>query len=171
MRRMMCSVGRSQSNARSGCRIAGRIMVPGTSVGMVSIGTGRNAGSAALTRTSCMHSMAASATGPLYSADLRGGAAGSENVRVAQIGPASISSTACRAVTPQVRAPSVIAQSSDDGPRSPTGPGWMITVRQCCQISAGTRSFRNGQRIRSGRVARTLSIISSAVVASSTPTS
>ena len=42
--------------------------------------------------------------------------AGSGNSWLAQIGPASISSAACSTVTPQRVSPSVIAQSSEDGP-------------------------------------------------------
>ena len=61
-----------------------------------------------------------------------------------QTGPASISSTAWRAVTPHDGSASVIAQSSDDGPRSPFGPGCTMIVRHRIQTSAGTRSRRNG---------------------------
>ena len=74
-------------------------------------------------------------------------------MRDAQIGPASISCTACRAVTPQTGSASMIAQSRDDGPRSPFGPGWITIVGHAFQTSAGTRSRRNGQITRSGRLA------------------
>ena len=87
----------------------------------------------------------------------------------AQTGPPSITSVACSAVTPHSGSFRRIAQSRLEAPRSPTGPGWMITVRQCCHTSAGTRCFRNGQMIRSGRASRTPAGMSS--VASSTPTS
>ena len=64
-------------------------------------------------------------------------AARSGNVSVAQIGPASISASACSTVTPHSLACSWIAQSSADGPRSPTMPG--CTIRQVCffQIDSG----------------------------------
>jgi hypothetical protein len=89
---------------------------------------------------------------------LRGGSYGStRKVRVAQTGPASISSIADSAVTPHSVAPSVIAQSNEDGPRSPTGPGWMMIVWVCRQTSAGTRSLRNGHSTRSGRLTATAS--------------
>ena len=94
-------------------------------------------------------------TGPAYRTLLRGGSAGSGKLRLAQTGPASISSTADSAVTPHSGAASVIAQSSDDGPRSPTGPGWMITVGRARHTSSGTRSRRKGQTIRSGSRAST----------------
>jgi len=38
---------------------------------------------------------------------------------------------ACRTVTPQSASPVAIAQSSDEGPRSPLMPGW--TIRQVCR--------------------------------------
>jgi hypothetical protein len=84
--------------------------------------------------------------------------------------PASISSTACKAVTPQYGAASVTAQSSDDGPQSPGGPGWTMIVRRVCQMSAGTRSFRNGQRINSGSASSTASRIACGLTDSSTVT-
>ena len=48
------------------------------------------------------------------------------NSALAQMSPASISAFACSTVTPQRPAPPMIAQSSEDGPRSPLGPGWTI---------------------------------------------
>ena len=102
---------------------------------------------------------------------MRGGSVGSiGNVRLPQIGPASISSTACSAVTPHSRSPSMIAQSNEDGPRSPGGPGWMMIVRWVRQIRAGTRSRRNGQMIRSGWWSVTAAHIASASPASWTRT-
>ena len=50
-------------------------------------------------------------------------AARSGNASLAQIGPASISASACSTVTPHSGHCSWIAQSSADGPRSPTIPG------------------------------------------------
>ena len=67
-----------------------------------------------------------------------------------QMSPASISLDACSAVAPQVLRFSVIAQSSEDGPRSPFIPGWMIMHVWSFQMSSGTLSFRNGQIIKSG---------------------
>ena len=75
-------------------------------------------------------------------------------VREAQIGP-SISSIACSAVTPQTGSASMIAQSSEDGPRSPRGPGWITIVGYDVHTSSGTRSRRNGQITTSGWTAAT----------------
>ena len=113
-----------------------------------STGSGVNPGREAFSTTSRTSSTAASVTGPAYRTLLRGGSAGSGKLRLAHTGPASISSTADSAVTPHSGAASVIAQSSDDGPRSPTGPGWMITVGRARHTSSGTRSRRKGQTIR-----------------------
>ena len=122
-----------------------------------STGSGVNPGREAFSTTSWTSSTAASVTGPAYRTLLRGGSAGSGKLRLAQTGPASISSTADSAVTPHSGAASVIAQSSDDGPRSPTGPGWMITVGRARHTSSGTRSRRKGQTISSGSRASTAS--------------
>src|SRR5215469_5397956 len=51
--------------------------------------------------------------------------------------PASISAFACSTVTPHRLAPSMMAQSSEDGPRSPAGPGWTIKHGHADQMSAG----------------------------------
>jgi hypothetical protein len=129
-----------------------------------------NDGSAALATTSTINSTAASATGPLYTALFRP-LMGSGKVRVPQIGPASISSTACSAVTPHSGASVISAQSNDDGPRSPFGPGCTMIVRHRVHTSAGTRSRRNGQMTRSGSNNATAETIASALVASSRVTS
>ena len=59
-----------------------------------------------------------------------------------------------RTVTPQLRLPRSIAQSSDDGPRSPIGPG--CTIRQRCrdQTDSGMSVLSIGQTMRSGPVVR-----------------
>ena len=64
-----------------------------------------------------------------------------------------------------------MAQSSDDGPRSPGGPGWMMIVRCVCHSRAGTFSFRNGQMTRSGLASSAASSITRSDSASSTLTS
>ena len=58
---------------------------------------------------------------------------------------------------PNGSTPSWIAQSSEDGPRSPTGPGW--TIRQVCadHTSAGMAVLSIGATIRSGASRRTAS--------------
>ena len=58
----------------------------------------------------------------------------------------------------------MIAQSRDDGPRSPFGPGWITIVGRDVHTSAGTRSRRNGQITRSGAIA-----VTAARTASSSP--
>ncbi len=170
IRRTIVAVSSDHEKWRSVARIAGR-SVPITSGSRSSKGSGSNASSAAFSTTSAINSIAASAMGPLYRLLLADGPASIGNVRVPQIGPASISSTACSAVTPQRDAPSVIAQSSEDGPRSPFGPGWMMIVRTRPHTSAGTRSRRNGQMIRSGSNSRTAEDMTASSMASSTVTS
>jgi hypothetical protein len=62
---MIWSAGSDQSNERSCWRISGRGRAPGVWVGAPSAGTGVKDLSCALVTASKMHSMAASATGPL----------------------------------------------------------------------------------------------------------
>jgi hypothetical protein len=78
---------------------------------------------------------------------------------------------ACNAVTPHRRSSSVIAQSNEEAPRSPLGPGWMMIVGQRSQTRAGTRSRRNGHTISSGSNDSTAETIADSLVASSTVTS
>src|SRR5688572_8260645 len=82
--------------------------------------------------------------------------------------PPSTSSDASSTVTPQRSAPSSIAQSSDDGPRSPTGPG--CTIRQRCRlvIEGGMIAFSIGQTISSGWWRATAASISRAVETTAT---
>ena len=147
--------GPSGRSRRSGDRPGSCPAAGGRERPSASTGSGVNPGREAFSTTSRTSSTAASVTGPAYRTLLRGGSAGSGKLRLAQTGPASISSTADSAVTPHSGAASVIAQSSDDGPRSPTGPGWMITVGRDRHTSSGTRSRRKGQTISSGSRAST----------------
>ena len=64
--------------------------------------------------------------------------------------PASISAFACSTVTPQRSAPVMIAQSSEDGPRSPQGPGWTMKHGRADQMSAGIALVSIGAMTRSG---------------------
>ena len=86
-------------------------------------GVGTKAGSADFAITSRISSIAASATDAVVEGALAGGVTSSGNVRCAQIGPASISSAACSAVTPHSPPASVIAQSNDEGHGRRAGPG------------------------------------------------
>ena len=92
-------------------------------------------------------------------------------VRAAHTSPASTSPLASSTVTPHSRAPSSIAQSSDDGPRSPLGPG--CTTRQRCfaQIDSGISVLRNGHTISCGRCAPTAASIAAAESTTATVTS
>ena len=114
--------------------------------------------------------MTESLTAPLYRSLLRGGSSVTANDLEPHTGPASICSTACCAVTPQTGSALMIAQSSEDGPRSPGGPGWITIVGRTRQTSSGTRSRRNGQITRSGSVAATADLMLSAASASWTVT-
>ena len=51
---------------------------------------------------------------------------------------------------PHSSMPSSTAQSSEDGPRSPCGPGWTTRQRWFFQIDSGMNAFRNGHTISSG---------------------
>jgi hypothetical protein len=64
-------------------------------------------------------------------------AARSGNTALAQTGPASISASACSTVTPHSASPAWIAQSSAEGPRSPTIPGWTMRQTWRFQIDSG----------------------------------
>ena len=72
------------------------------------------------------------------------------NSTLAQMSPASISAFACSTVTPQRPAPSMIAQSREDGPRSPRGPGWTMKHGRADQTSAGIAVVSIGAMTRSG---------------------
>src|ERR1019366_10169590 len=86
----------------------------------------------------------------------------------AQIAPASNSSAASRIVTPQTFSLLVMAQSSDEGPRSPLMPGCTIRQRWRDQTSSGMAIFSIGAMIRSGTSRETVAIISSSVAATQT---
>ena len=92
------------------------------------------------------------------------------NVRVAQTSPALKSPFAWRTVTPHSRSPSSIAQSSEEGPRSPTGPGWTIRQRCVAQIDSGIRRVSIGQTIRSGPCSATAASMASAPSTTATST-
>ena len=72
---------------------------------------------------------------------------------------------------PTRRIPSSIAQSSDDGPRSPLGPG--CTTRQRCfaQIDSGIIVLSIGQTISCGRCSLTAASIAAAESTTATVTS
>ena len=91
--------------------------------------------------------------------------------RVAQTSPASTSPLASSTVTPHSRIPSSIAQSSDDGPRSPLGPG--CTTRQRCfaQIDSGIIFLSIGHTISCGRCSLTAASIAAAESTTATVTS
>jgi len=71
-------------------------------------------------------------------------------------------------VTPHSRSSCWIVQSSADGPRSPTMPGW--TTRQTCfaQIDSGIARFRKGATIRSGANSATASALTASPISNST---
>ncbi len=172
MRRAISSAGAHQSISKAVRRSSGSSVVPRISRGTSAGGSGCSP-AANLRTVWATQSMAASATRPLYRA-LLPMASGRSKVEVAQMGPASISSTAESAVTPQRARRSRIAWSSEDGPRSPTGPGWTMTVVHRRHTSSGTRCFRKGHRIRSGSIRATSRVSDSGesnTGASSTPTS
>ena len=144
-----CSVASDHENWRSAWRIAGRSR-PITSGRPSSSGSGRNVGSAALATTSRDQLDRRVGDGPVVERALAGGPAGHRErpCRPDRAGVHLLDGLQ-RGDAP-AGSPSLIAQSSDDGPRSPFGPGWMMIVRTGPHTSAGTRSRRNGQMIRSG---------------------
>ena len=91
-------------------------------------------------------------------------------VRVAQTSPASKSPLASRTVTPHSGAPSSIAQSSDEGPRSPIGPGWTTRQRRVDQIDSGMNLLSIGQTISSGRCSSTAVSMASPLSTTATST-
>jgi len=113
-------------------------------------------------------SSAASATSVRYSELFE--RRGTGNSTLAQMSPASISAFACSTVTPQRVAPSMIAQSSEEGPRSPLGPGWTMKQGRADQMSAGIAVVSIGAMIRSGSRRRTASRMTWSPSASSTAT-
>jgi hypothetical protein len=74
-------------------------------------------------------------------------------------------------VTPHSDAPSRIAQSSDDGPRSPGGPGCTTRQRWRLQIDSGIARLRNGATITSGRYSATASSLVASLTSNSIDTS
>ena len=112
------------------------------------LGSARRATAVRMART------AASVTSARYRLLLVAGGCGMAKVSVAQIGPESISASAWRTVTPQRGSAHWIAQSSEDGPRSPVMPGWTIRHRCRRQTSSGDgrlqhRSDDQVRRLRS----------------------
>ena len=95
----------------------------------------------------------------------------SRKVRVAHTSPASSSPLASSTVTPHSRIPSSIAQSSDDGPRSPRGPGCTIRQRWLAQIDSGISVFSIGHTISCGRCSPTAASIAAAESTTATATS
>ena len=95
----------------------------------------------------------------------------SGNSRVAHTRPASNSPLASSTVTAHSRAPSSIAQSSDDGPRSPIGPGCTIRHRCRDQIGSGIIRFKNGHTISPGWCSATAASISASESTTATATS
>ena len=91
-------------------------------------------------------------------------------LRVAQTAPASKSPFASRTVTPHSRSPSSIAQSSEEAPRSPSGPGWTTRQRWLAQIDSGIRFFSIGQTISSGACVATAASMASASSTTATST-
>ncbi len=93
------------------------------------------------------------------------------NVRLAQTAPASKWPSASSTVTPHSPAPSSIAQSSEEGPRSPGGPG--CTTRQRCadQTDSGMSFLSIGHTMRSGRCVATAASIAAPESTTSTSTS
>ena len=108
---------------------------------------------------------AASVTAPRYRLLFGSGLGDMSNSSVAQMGPVSMPSSAWRTVTPQHSSSRSIAQSSDEGPRSPLIPG--CTMRQVwwSQISRGIARFSIGATMRSGRCSFTAFVIASSPVA------
>ena len=95
---------------------------------------------------------------------------GIANSALDQMSPASISAFAWSTVTPQRPVPLMIAQSSEEGPRSPGGPGWTMKQGRDDQMSAGIAVVSIGAMTRSGSKRRTASRITSSPSASSTDT-
>ena len=92
-------------------------------------------------------------------------------LRVAHTSPASNSPLAASTVTPHSRIPNSIAQSNDDGPRSPTGPGCTTKHWQADQIDSGINRCKNGHTINSGRCSATAASIPAAPSTTATLTS
>ena len=92
-------------------------------------------------------------------------------VRVAHTWPASKSPSASSTTTPHSEAPVSIAQSSEEGPRSPIGPGWTTRQRVERQIDSGMSFLSIGQTISSGSCLATAASISAPdpTTATSTP--
>ena len=154
---------RVQSMARSACCIAGRHR-PRTPGSVTSSGRGRSPRPirSIASRTAAT---AASVTSLRYRLPFDALRIG--KVRVAQMSPASISPLASSTVTPHSRSPCCTAQSSADGPRSPSMPG--CTTRQRCRrhTDSGMARFRKGATISSGRASATASSVTRSLTSSS----
>lgn len=88
---------------------------------------------------------------PRYQALLDCGGTGTGQATVAHTSPASISALAWSTVTPHRAAPSWTARSREDGPRSPTGPGWTMRQVWADHTSSGRADVSIGATSRSGR--------------------
>lgn len=97
-------------------------------------------------------------------------AASSGNSWVAQMGPASISAVACRIVTPHISSSFVIAQSSEDAPRSSLIPGCTIRQTNLDQIASGIAALSIGAIMSSGAWSATDLSMALSLVASVTVT-
>src|ERR1700758_5758720 len=93
------------------------------------------------------------------------------NLLVSQMSPASASSAASSTVTPPSSMPSSIAQSSEDGPRSPCGPGCTTRQVYLLQTDSGMNCLSIGHTTRSGSWALTDVSISSGESTTCTVTS
>jgi len=117
---------------------------------------------------SCSAQSAAAVTAPRYK--LLFFALRIANCACAHTSPPSMSSLACSTVTPHVNSPLMIAQSSADGPRSPTMPGCSTRHTWRCQIAAAIARFRKGAMIRSGWNNATASRLTESAMSNSTDT-
>ena len=136
-----------QSIARSGCRINGRGR-PTTLGSPWSTGSATGPPAATADTASRTASIAARRTSWRYRLLFPASRVG--NVRDAQTQPPSTSPVASSTVTPHSAISSSIAQSSEDGPRSPRGPGCTIRQRCLLQTDSGMIDLSIGQRISSG---------------------
>ncbi len=147
--RTTVSVGSDrQSIRRSSWRKGGRGRPVLAASGRVVCGCGRWVPDATRATADRTASTAASAISLRYRSDLP--TSGTGQSAAAQMSPASISSLAWRTVTPHRSAPRCTAQSTEDGPRSPTGPGCTIRQVRADHTSRGTAVLSIGATIRSG---------------------
>ncbi len=92
-------------------------------------------------------------------------------LRVAQMSPASASASACRTVAPHSAIPSSSAQSSEEGPRSPRGPGCTTRQRWSRHTDSGMNFLSIGHTISSGCSLTTAASIASLESTTATVTS